>query len=332
MFLVSFLLLFSPLAKCDSTLSVEFARLISRYVVVAPESLVWTHKADKYVVQTLDGDIAATIFEPTARVLEVYKSKKRIYAWPGITVVGHRATMLFAPENTLAAIRRAAELGVNIMEMDVRQTKDGEFIIMHDETVDRTTTGHGRVDELTLSEIKQLDAGVKYAKEFAGEKVPTLREVLRAVHDKGSIDIDFKTGNLNHLRTLLEDEGFGENLPKTFLGDFNQMKEVSQWIDLWIRPSSPMAKVGLTKVVQKLNPPIINVAEIQFSKSYLKEIHRHGRKSFVNVILNRPLEESRLKRVVEGLPDYIQTDRPDFLVPHLRKLGLQAQKIPTENH
>jgi len=91
--------------------------------------------------------------------------------------VAHRGLLLHAPENTLANIRACLELRLGF-ECDVQRTKDGHLVCIHDETVDRTTNGSGRVAELTLDEIRQLDAGSWFHPRFAGEKVPTIDEIL----------------------------------------------------------------------------------------------------------------------------------------------------------
>src|SRR5689334_18176083 len=90
---------------------------------------------------------------------------------PGIWVVAHRGAKNVAPENTIAAFDAAADAGANYVELDVRPTKDGELILMHDATVNRTTGGKGAVRDLTFAEIRALDAG-------NGQKVPTFREAL----------------------------------------------------------------------------------------------------------------------------------------------------------
>lgn len=96
---------------------------------------------------------------------------------PQPVLVAHRGLQAFAPENTLPAFRAALAVGLGI-ELDVLATKDGEVVILHDNTVDRTTDGHGKVAELTLAEVRALDAGVRFHPDFAGTRVPLLREVL----------------------------------------------------------------------------------------------------------------------------------------------------------
>ncbi len=97
--------------------------------------------------------------------------------------IGHRGAMGYEPENTLRSIEKALEQNVDMVEFDVQALKDGEIILMHDDTLDRTTNGHGFVAEKTLKEIKQLDAG-------KGEKVPTLQEALDVIDKKVPVIIE----------------------------------------------------------------------------------------------------------------------------------------------
>ncbi|MCS6862521.1 MAG: hypothetical protein NZT92_19640 [Abditibacteriales bacterium] len=110
-----------------------------------------------------------------------------------VEVVGHRGAAGVEPENTLRGIRYALSLGVDRVEIDVHRCKDGALVVMHDTTVDRTTNGTGKIADLTLVEIKQLDAG-------KGERVPTLQEV---------IDV-FKEAWAQGSQTLLQIELKGE--------------------------------------------------------------------------------------------------------------------------
>lgn len=92
-------------------------------------------------------------------------------------IAAHRGTTTDAPENTLAAIRWASDTGADLVEADLRMSADGELVLMHDDSVSRTTNGVGRVRELTLGELRSLDAG-------AGERVPTLDEVMILLSDR----------------------------------------------------------------------------------------------------------------------------------------------------
>lgn len=96
-------------------------------------------------------------------------------------VIGHRGAARHAPENTLAGLRLAAAMGVSCVEFDVRLTADGVPVLFHDETVDRTTDGHGRLAAFRLAELRRLDAGAWFDRRFAGERVPTLAEAIEVL-------------------------------------------------------------------------------------------------------------------------------------------------------
>jgi glycerophosphoryl diester phosphodiesterase len=100
-------------------------------------------------------------------------------------IIAHRGHSIAVPENTLEAYRRAIELGVEMIECDVNRTKDGELVMIHDWTLDRTTSGSGRVEDMTLSEIRDLDAGSSFDPSFAGLRVPTTAETLDLAREAG---------------------------------------------------------------------------------------------------------------------------------------------------
>lgn len=110
-------------------------------------------------------------------------------------IVGHKGASGVAPENTLAAFQKAMDMGADMIEIDVHYTKDGEVVVFHDEDVDRTTNGTGKVHKFTLEEIKQLDAGSWFGdhEQYRGEKVPTLQETLELIHGKMECVIDIKS-------------------------------------------------------------------------------------------------------------------------------------------
>lgn len=95
--------------------------------------------------------------------------------------IAHRGASAHAPENTLAAIREAKKRGAKWVEIDVKLTRDGYPVVIHDDRVDRTTDGRGLVAGLTLAEIRAMDAGSWFAKSFVGEKVPTFEELIETV-------------------------------------------------------------------------------------------------------------------------------------------------------
>ena len=93
-------------------------------------------------------------------------------------IIAHRGASGHAPENTLAAFKRALALGATFIETDLQLTRDARFVAIHDDTVDRTTNGQGKVHDQTLAVLRRLDAGSWFGSEFNGERIPTLEEIL----------------------------------------------------------------------------------------------------------------------------------------------------------
>jgi len=109
-------------------------------------------------------------------------------------VMGHRGCCGYLPENTLLSFREAFRLGVDFLEFDVHMTRDGHLVVIHDDMVNRTTDGIGAVHFMTLEELKQLDAGVKYG--YPGQRIPTLRETLTCIANEAPahmyLDVEIK--------------------------------------------------------------------------------------------------------------------------------------------
>ena len=103
--------------------------------------------------------------------------------------IGHRGAAGHAPENTLASVEHAIALGVDLVELDVQQTKDGHLVLIHDKRVDRTTNGVGLVSEMSLHALRELDAG-------AGQRIPTVEEVLRTANGRVGVILELKIPGL----------------------------------------------------------------------------------------------------------------------------------------
>jgi len=107
--------------------------------------------------------------------------------------IGHRGAGGLAPGNTLAAFQVALDLGIDGVELDVHLCRTGEVVVIHDFTVDATTNGTGRVKDLSLDELKALDAGSWFDARFAGERIPTLAEVFDTVGDRLLVNVELKS-------------------------------------------------------------------------------------------------------------------------------------------
>ncbi|MDB5313256.1 MAG: glycerophosphoryl diester phosphodiesterase [Gemmataceae bacterium] len=164
-------------------------------------------------------------------------------------VIGHMGSCADRPGNTLAGIRRAIEAGAQVAEVDVRTTKDGVLVCLHDPEVDRTTDGRGKVAVLTLAEIKKLDAGTKFDPKFRGERVPTLREVLQLGKGKIGVMLDLKEETEQYAQKIAaEVREFGE--PKRIVLGVRSVEHAKQF-----RKLLPEARqIGLVPTVQDIEP------------------------------------------------------------------------------
>jgi glycerophosphoryl diester phosphodiesterase len=120
-----------------------------------------------------------------------------------IMKAAHRGASKFAPENTLPALEKAIELGFEYIELDVRETRDGIPVLMHDNLIDRTTNGSGQLSDFNLEELKKLDAGTWFSEEFAGTRIPTLEEALQLIKGRACKFWDTK-GHPNGAKTAVK--------------------------------------------------------------------------------------------------------------------------------
>jgi glycerophosphoryl diester phosphodiesterase len=134
--------------------------------------------------------VAAVAQEPTARFREIQQSFRNTDN-SIVMIAAHRGAHLEDPENSLAAFRKTISVGIDIIELDVRCTKDGVLVCMHDKTVDRTTNGKGNVKDLSFEEIRKLR--LKHNNQVTEEIIPTLEEALTLTKGKIMVDLDIKS-------------------------------------------------------------------------------------------------------------------------------------------
>ncbi|MDH4070236.1 MAG: glycerophosphodiester phosphodiesterase family protein [Ignavibacteria bacterium] len=120
-------------------------------------------------------------------------------------VVAHRGASGITPENTLAAFKRAAAQGADMIELDVRMTKDFHVVVHHDQTIRRTTGGRGAIWDLTLQQIRNLDAGRWFHSRFSGQQIPTLRQALEAIPSHMGVNIEVKTDGDSRKKLAFEE-------------------------------------------------------------------------------------------------------------------------------
>jgi glycerophosphoryl diester phosphodiesterase len=216
--------------------------------------------------------------------------------------VGHRGARAYAPENTLASFKKALELGVDAVELDVRKTKDNKIIVIHDANVKRTTDGEGLVGELSLGQIKGFSAE-------GGEKIPTLQEVLDFLDKKVKVLIELKEAGVEEqVLAIVKERGLERNVVMvSFLEDaLKKVRELDGDIEtglIYVKHKNPV-KAALELKANYL------VALYRFTHTAnVVKAHENGLKVIVWTINNPQEVEEYAKKGVDG----ITSDKPDIL-------------------
>ena len=216
--------------------------------------------------------------------------------------IGHRGARAYAPENTLASFKKALEIGVDAVELDVRKTKDNQLVVIHDADVKRTTNGEGLVSELMLKEIKNLSAD--------GEKIPTLEEALDFLDKKVKVFVELKEeGVEKQVLSIVHDKGLEKNVVVvSFLEDaLKKVRELDKDIEtglIYAKHKNPL-KAALELKANYL------LALYRFTHTAnVEKAHECGLKVVVWTINNPQEAEEYAKKGVDG----IASDKPDILM------------------
>lgn len=206
-------------------------------------------------------------------------------------IAGHRGHSAGAPENTFAAFRKAREYGGEgvTCETDLALTSDGELVLIHDETVDRTTDGHGLVRNMTYSEIANLDAGQWFDDAFAGERIPRLRDALQLARELGIIyQLELKIYDSDDvifpkLRTLIYELDCADLLQFSSF-DFVQLRAVKKAIpDVPTVGLSHSRLIDPAAVAREANVDAINLEIQHFPSGESHQLHDGGLAVFLHV-------------------------------------------------
>ena len=225
------------------------------------------------------------------------------------------------PENTLSAFRNAIELGCDYVEMDVRQSKDGVLVIMHDATVDRTTNGAGAVASMTLARLRDLDAGFKWGKTWAGEKVPTFGDALDVCRGKIKVYVDHKAGSPADVIAEIEKHRMLKNV--VIYGSVDRLREFKRLRPaIWVMCGHPATPEQLTELMKDLKPETLDGHLIKWTREDVRAAHQAGAQVWVDALGLFDFDVG-FRRAVDLGVDAIQTNHPDLLLKLLKDLGKQ---------
>lgn len=229
--------------------------------------------------------------------------------------IGHRGAAGTCPENTMVSFRRAMELGVDGIEFDIHRTVDGQLVVIHDAMVDRTTNGTGMVMAMKLEEIQALDAGVFKGAEFAGEVVPTLRQLIRQTPPTLKLFLELKAGSLHYpgieedILAVVKEEGAMDRVQVSSF-DHHALKRLHD-----LEPGLPLGMLFTANLLnpvalaQELGCEAIHPTWEWVTEQMVARAHAAGLK--VNTwVVNHPFA---IARVTQMGVDGIMTDYPERL-------------------
>jgi glycerophosphoryl diester phosphodiesterase len=228
-------------------------------------------------------------------------------------VVAHRGAHQGIPEKTLAAYQREIELGCDFVEIDVRTTKDGHLVSIHDATIDQYTVDHrtGTVSDMTLEELRELDIGSRISPMWAGQRIPTVREVFALCRGKIGIYLDVKDASLESLTAIAKEFDMEQNtLWYISAGRVNELRERSP--RSWPMPD-PGPQIYLSTLLEETKPHVVASTWRFFSPSFAEQCHSKN----AIVIVDDGGRDS-WNKLLEWGADGIQTDYPEELIQYIR--------------
>lgn len=187
----------------------------------------------------------------------IYYTKDRSGNIGNFTLTAHRGAAGLAPENTISAVRAGLKYGADRIEIDVHQSSDDSLIVIHDNTLDRTTNGSGKIKDFTYSELMKYSAGIKYSEEYANEKIPTLDEVIKEINGDAILLIEVKHGG-----------DIYPNIEKNIVKAIER-NSAQQWCII------QSFNLDILKTINQINPDItihkLNIAKLPFLNIWISK-------------------------------------------------------------
>jgi glycerophosphoryl diester phosphodiesterase len=244
--------------------------------------------------------------------------------------IAHRGAAGYAPENTMAAFKKAVEMRADYFELDVQMSKDGELVVIHDTTVNRTTNIHSKepvkVGNLTAAELKQLDTGSYFGSEFSGERIPAFKEVLDEFAGKIGMVIEIKAPELypgieEKIAAALIERNMDKPKDQKIViqsFDFNSVKKIRKLLPEVTTAVLTKRKGDLTD--SSLNElksyaDYVNTSRRLVTKNSVKKIHSYDMKIMPWTVRTKaqvnPLIKSGVDGIITDYPDYVPRQEPE---------------------
>jgi glycerophosphoryl diester phosphodiesterase len=232
----------------------------------------------------------------------------------GVYVVAHRGSHNGIPENKLAAYKAAIEMGVDFVEVDLRTTKDGRIVSIHNEEIDSYVTDgrSGLVSEMTLEQLKQLDIGSIIGPQWSGERIPTFEEILELCKGRVGIYLDLKDASVDNVVSIVNKWDMAKQV--SWYADFDELERVAELCPECILMPDPGPEENLPKVIERFKPSVVAAVWRYYSRSFAAKCHQAG----AIVIVDESNPACWQDALAWGT-DGIQSDHPEQLISLLER-------------
>ena len=242
-----------------------------------------------------------------------------------VLVAAHRAPHSHYPENSLKAIEEGISLGIDIVEIDVKVSKDGVPFLMHDHNLDRTTTGKGEAEAYTWDELQQFF--LKHQGQITNLKIPKLEDALRIARDHIMVDLDLKTDGIEEVIRVVNKTNTGK-IVIFFDSDFSILSRVrSADKDFLIMPRAH-SEAEADSIISVFAPPIVHIDFSFYTPETTRKIASSPARIWINALgdVDRKIRKGKVNRAIRILTaqgaNVVQTDEPQRLLLGLQKKGL----------
>jgi glycerophosphoryl diester phosphodiesterase len=261
--------------------------------------------------------------QPVDKILKEFHDANSEY----VMVAAHRAAHNGFVENSLSAIQNALNLGVDIIELDVKVTTDGVVVLNHDGKIDRTTNGTGDPEKYTWAELQQFRLEMPDGA-LTNERLATLEEALNLVKGKAMVDIDIKTSNLKPVVDVIKKTGTAHQVC-FFDNDYDALKEVLTMLPEALLMPRAYSYQMADSALKVFTTEVIHIDESFYTPELTSLIKSKNARIWINALgepddlIRNGKEEQALQNLIKNGANIIQTDEPEILIPLLKKKGLR---------
>jgi glycerophosphoryl diester phosphodiesterase len=251
-------------------------------------------------------------------------------------VVAHRGVSAKAPENTLASFERAADVsGIDMIELDVRLSKDEEVIVLHDRTLQRTSTGNGPARNYSREEILRFDAGSWFHPMFSHQRIPTLCEVFQRVGDRLWVDVEIKSDWIHREPPGLLEEKVLDVVHRCGMDERVLFSSFDHQLLATIKKMEPSAVTGVlynfshdfarspSKLAERVGASVFVCAKRELTRRMVDDAHRHGIAVYVYTLNSVQDAQRMLTYGVDG----ILSNNADDILPVVKNHGAKAESF-----